>query len=331
MSISTIHSDKPAAIRREAVAHLRKATGATRGLYFETAEVDGELFYTKVTSSGPAPYEAFLSAMEGTRLRSGAVATAGEHALRARRDRWTIHRPGRARLAEFRALRDDIDVEQFRKLPVWKDLYVGADITTDQLRVLIYDRGKYVGWFGVFRGGDESVFDPVQQARANKKLHDLRGHVLAARHLESTGAQPIGSLLFSAGGRLEFASPDVIDLSDDQLAVLRRAVRCADAGRLARDTLAFHNIAAHILRMDAPDRVAYLVRLEPAQPPRFRAEILLTDRQLEVAKLAATGATVETISAALEVQPTTVKYHLREAYRRLDIETRAELATLLAS
>ena len=56
----------------------------------------------------------------------------------------------------------------------------------------------------------------------------------------------------------------------------------------------------------------------------------LTPSERRIAELAATGQTNREIAQALFVTPKTVEYHLRNAYRKLDIQTRGELAEALA-
>ena len=56
----------------------------------------------------------------------------------------------------------------------------------------------------------------------------------------------------------------------------------------------------------------------------------LTPSERRIAELAATGQSNREIAQALFVTPKTVEYHLRNAYRKLDIQTRRELAQALA-
>ena len=56
--------------------------------------------------------------------------------------------------------------------------------------------------------------------------------------------------------------------------------------------------------------------------------VALSERR--IAELAATGQSNREIAQALFVTPKTVEYHLRNAYRKLDIQTRGELAGALA-
>jgi DNA-binding CsgD family transcriptional regulator len=55
----------------------------------------------------------------------------------------------------------------------------------------------------------------------------------------------------------------------------------------------------------------------------------LTASEQRIAKLAAGGQTNREIAAALFITPKTVEYHLRNCYRKLDIQTRRELAHAL--
>ena len=57
----------------------------------------------------------------------------------------------------------------------------------------------------------------------------------------------------------------------------------------------------------------------------------LTPSELRIAELAASGQSNREISQALFVTPKTVEYHLRNAYRKLDISGRHELASVLES
>lgn len=63
---------------------------------------------------------------------------------------------------------------------------------------------------------------------------------------------------------------------------------------------------------------------------RSRAPVLLTPQELRIAALVAEGATNRSIGAALFVSPKTVAYHLAKMYDKLGVNSRAQLAALVA-
>jgi DNA-binding CsgD family transcriptional regulator len=113
-------------------------------------------------------------------------------------------------------------------------------------------------------------------------------------------------------------------------AALRRDNRRSDA----REPL---ERAADLARRGGAVALSERARVElAAAGARPRREALLsgpaslTPSERRIAELAATGQSNREIAQALFVTPKTVEYHLRNAYRKLDIQTRGELAQALA-
>ena len=67
----------------------------------------------------------------------------------------------------------------------------------------------------------------------------------------------------------------------------------------------------------------------PPAPPRITGALALTRSERRIAELAADGRRNREIAAELFVTTQTVEFHLRNAYRKLGITSRRELAAAL--
>jgi DNA-binding NarL/FixJ family response regulator len=57
----------------------------------------------------------------------------------------------------------------------------------------------------------------------------------------------------------------------------------------------------------------------------------LTAHELQIARLVAYGMTNREVAAKLFLSPKTIEYHLSQIYRKLDLRSRTQLASLMAS
>ena len=132
------------------------------------------------------------------------------------------------------------------------------------------------------------------------ELHDPRTHAKLAR-MAAEGR----------GGELRLSGPD-----GDGLII--HVHPCADGFGDA-------HAGAMIVRISDPNGVR-----EPPTPARLRERLGLSVRQSEVVAALAAGATETEAAQTLGLAEPTLHTHIRRAYDRLDLRSRAELLALLA-
>jgi DNA-binding CsgD family transcriptional regulator len=170
----------------------------------------------------------------------------------------------------------------------------------------------------------------LQRAEQTGVVHQ-RIEALRASGMSAGGASGIERL--SAAVELGRASPPRLE-TVRSLVELGAALRRSGERAASRAPL---QEAADLARHGGALALYHRARTElAASGARPRRELLLsgpaslTPSERRIAELAAGGQSNREIASNLFVTPKTVEYHLRNAYRKLDIQTRRELAEALA-
>ena len=138
---------------------------------------------------------------------------------------------------------------------------------------------------------------------------------------------------FAEALALHAQTPDVFATAWTRLAYgarLRRARRRADArARCARRSTPSSASGRRRGRSAARAELAATGETARRREPSTRDQ--LTPQELQIALLLADGRTTREAAAALFLSPKTIEYHLRNAYRKLGVRSRDELAAAMAA
>jgi DNA-binding CsgD family transcriptional regulator len=202
----------------------------------------------------------------------------------------------------------------------------------DQLGLLVYSGPRFVGWIGALRSAHEGYFSRADRRRLLPIVDAVSSALVSADAIDRAAVPEEGAdLLLRPDGHVEFASMKARGWLGRPGARAWLRDLCKKLDRPAPPAMPRWRDGAEIRwsRLSGRRGVRFLVHLAPGVPVE-RVPCRLTEAQLAVAALAAKGLSTTEIARLEGRSIETVRSHLREAYRRLDIGSRAELALALA-
>lgn len=231
------------------------------------------------------------------------------------------------RCNHFRSLDQEIDRAAMEAVPVYTELYQEFD--ADQLRALVFNERRFVGWVGLIRCGATRRFTRTERVRLNRRMDQVKTSLLAAHStrggLDSSEGAHV--LLSAHDGRCTMASPRVKRwLTTDRLKMLQSAA-LAFARRHQGGAL-IDGLFVRFARMENDDGAFILGTFENADVLWLSPLAALSDAEFRVAELLKLGATVPEIARTLDRSPNTVKRQVQSIYERLGLGSRAEFIEL---
>ena len=309
--LATLPSDRPDEIRQYVVGVLREAVSNELGLFFDCVEHAGECIFTTILPDGDEDAAAAIKRVEGT----PAVDLP-----------WLPSLVHPATINHFISVRRFYPDEFTFAIPVMKTLLLPLGVS-DQLRALMYDGPRFIGWIGLLRRGPLTTqFREAEVATLERVVDEVKAALVVARARQDEALEDGICAVCDATGAIEHASPAFDKwLTPDRHGYLRLWTRAFDAGTDTTVSRVLSGAEVRMMRVDGAGGVRYMITVDRAEMLRLRPRYWLTPRQLEVAELAVGGATNADVARVLDVSPETVKSHLKTIYDRLGVTNRLEL------
>ncbi len=309
---------------------MRSLAGESSGIFYQVRVLDGRPYFGDIAVSreGPAQLHSF-----GRRLSNGPMlsetATATTEIPKWRKGAWSIQRPAPLLLNQFSLLDQDVEREGLSRSPIWDNLYTPFEID-DQLRALVFDGAKLVGWLGAWRHGREARFSASEQEALNRE----RSHIFrAVRLIDSLKREQLSAdTLFAVcddAGAIQHASEALRGwLTTPRLDLLSAHLRTLTPAALSHPGVLISGIVLRPLRLlELP---GWLVVPGPSSALTLQPSRLLSPRQLEVARLLSVGFTENEAADELDVDVNTIRFYRKSIFKLLNIQAKLELAKFLA-
>lgn len=315
--LETIQSLDPLEMREKTLETLIEVVDADEGAFTKYALHNGEYYYTGVRCVAAEDFrDEVLPEIEGKPTLADMI--------------WDPQLPPADERQCF--VRKHYDPQQLREtteLRLLRLMYGRFDINT-QLRALLYDGPRFLGWMGCWRRNGEQ-FTEEEEDRLNRLVDSVVTVLTVAERAESRAFTAPAQLLVGPDGvRIDCATPGGNDwLTTDRRSHIAELIRRAEAGAPLPPAVLVDGYELRLTRMYGDQGARYLACVTSLELPKLSVTAALTPRQREIAEYAAVGATAAEIADTLDISFETVRHHIKNIYTRLNICSRTELAMRL--
>lgn len=307
---------QPRALRVQAL-ELAERLGHGPAAYFRLVEVENDVRYANMEATGE---------IRDTFVRNdGAIAHQTSVARQTSVRSWTAGTPRSKNRNRFMAFEEDYGfrLSDMVGTDTHRAFYGPCEVN-DQVRALMYDGDEFLGFVAVMRRGREFFGTDTIQALQGRapEIHRLLLLARAAERDANTGALHV--IADEQGGLLYADERSRCWLTD------RRAGRI----RAALDTERFFvvdGLAATVGWLDDGHRKLRHIALSPVEPLRASRWHHLSETQRDIVALALDGLSNREIARLKGISSSTVKYHLNESARLLDVSGRQGLRRVLSN
>lgn len=315
--LESLDVDAPVEARRRILELLCRESKADAGLFCKYGRFDGEFQVMNVETFGEG--EA-AEAVEALRDKEG-IATVF----------WDPRNPPREIVDSFAARNVQLARRESPRDRRLREVVFKPGEIEHAANALLYSDDNFLGWVALYRTTSER-FDRADIERLDELVEPVT-EVLARtdrRERELIGERPAHLLFHPTEWMLEGATGNAAQWLTERRrhGLVKRIKALSGNGPLPlKSYLDGFRIWVRTLQGELGPK--YLATVEQSDPTKLAPESVLTPRQCEVVEFAAAGATNREIAETLGISPDTVSDHLSEAYRRLEVANRVELALKL--
>lgn len=181
-------------------------------------------------------------------------------------------------------------------------------------------------------GNALKVLDRAERYQSTRRITQLFAAVLDQVDAPCVFTDPQGTVVFrNRAAVAPLARGELNGVLAETVGRLREAAESAESSTLLPPVAQSETDEWQSKVLLLPDGAlaGVLAGLRGAGVPELTARGSITEREQQVADLVAQGLTNEEIAGVLLISVNTVKRHLKQAYRRLNVSTRAELVARL--
>lgn len=326
----------PDTLIHEALKLMLATVPADFAAWVSVGEVHGQRVVRHVhyISNDTLPFD--LKYIKGQPFFSGSSFDDHEDLLKQRQGRWSLSSPAPQNANKFAPFRQDYHREHVEHIhqegtttTVYERFYGPAEIG-DQLRALIYQGRRALGWLGICRRGLRERFSAKERHALSTHINALQATILTVESQTTfNAADDIEHLVLDQQLNINAATPGALSwLNPKRLALLRAFFE-------ARPTLhhprciegTWVSVTPMLL---AGHRQEYLVMLEPTQSVLLSPLHGLEPEVQQAALLLTQGFSVAQLATQLNIPERRARAHIRLLTRQFGAAELTQLAARIA-
>lgn len=332
--MQTLEETNPDVLIAALLERLLSTVDADIAMWFAQGTLHGREIVRRMHLREKDRLPADFASLAGGPGLVGSAFDSSHDLLVQRRRGWSIRDPAPHNANAFATFGEDYHRKDFSELtdqgehiPVYRSFYAPVEVA-DQLRALMYQGHRSLGWFGLYRRGKGNKFLQQEKEALNAVSGEFLARMSAVEALSSR-EEPDDLEHVILGSKLEvrWTSARASSwLNTRRLEHLRERVK-----RKEQDFV-LDGVATRVVAMKLPSHgQEYLLILEPTASIMLSPLAGLPHQTRRVANLILSGMSMTEIASIESLTTTQTRRHIRALFNHFHVDDLVSLATALAS